>query len=353
MASKGKNPIKVAQGEENIQLLTLNGRTFRKRAVDGPSTASLADFLPSRTDQEECDEPCDLDIRTEKKGGYSLKMHVAPCFYPFIIGKKGNTKQRIEKETGTSLTIGQDSSKEPITIKGPAKNSIINAHTRLEIIIETASKTLPYTHFLSIPLNLPSVIENATKFNEDLIQECEKKKVQGFDPSLLQQPTQLHMTIVMLKLFDEIAVNKTKVLLSSLAPKIYDVLGTRSLHVHLQDLDIMNDDPSDAKVIHLKVKTAENDDRLAKLCEFLVSSFKNAGLLDETQDREVKLHVTLLNVRFRAQTSLPQPLDAKPILSMYGKLDFGDVKLPALHLSERGKFDSDGYYHCVMKIDYP
>lgn len=175
-------------------------------------------------------------------------------------------------------------------------------------------------------------------------------------------------------------------MLSSLAPKIYDVLGTRSLHVHLQDLDIMNDDPSDAKVIHLKVKTGEGDDRLAKLCgknssqlvwltsllDFLVTSFKNAGMLDDTQDREVNLHVTLLNVRFRcancsflqsihfysltpsrAQTSVPQPLDAKPILNMYGKLDFGDVKLPALHLSERGKFDSDGYYHCVMKIDYP
>lgn len=37
--------------------------------------------------------------------------------------------------------------------------------------------TLPHTHFLSIPLNYPSVVENATHFNQDLVKEMQKKAV--------------------------------------------------------------------------------------------------------------------------------------------------------------------------------
>jgi hypothetical protein len=79
-------------------------------------------------------------------------MNLPSVFYPFVIGssttftsyaigKQGNTKKRIEKETGTVLTLphkGEEDAK--VVIKGPTKNSIINAHARIEIIVDTVSK---------------------------------------------------------------------------------------------------------------------------------------------------------------------------------------------------------------------
>eukprot|EP01126_Amoeba_proteus_P003649 TRINITY_DN11210_c0_g1_i2.p1 TRINITY_DN11210_c0_g1~~TRINITY_DN11210_c0_g1_i2.p1 ORF type:complete len:100 (-),score=32.11 TRINITY_DN11210_c0_g1_i2:183-482(-) len=97
--------------------------------------------------------------------------------------------------------------------------------------------------------------------------------------------------------------------------------------------------------------------------DFLVQGLKENGLVDEEFDPKVKLHVTLLNTRFRKTlngetiedtTKERVTFDAKDILSMYGQVNFGnEVKLESLHLSERGKYDSDGYYHCVTKWNFP
>jgi len=45
--------------------------------------------------------------------------------------------------------------------------------------------------------------------------------------------------------------------------------------------------------------------------------------------------------------------DARGILEKYGSKDFGEHKLECIHLSQRGKFDTSGYYHCVDKINFP
>ena len=45
--------------------------------------------------------------------------------------------------------------------------------------------------------------------------------------------------------------------------------------------------------------------------------------------------------------------DARGILEKYGSKDFGEHKLECIHLSQRGKFDTSGYYHCIDKINFP
>ena len=58
----------------------------------GPGTCSL-------------EEPCDqLDIRETDKG-YSYTMDVPSAFFGLIIGKKAETKKKIERETQTQIII--------------------------------------------------------------------------------------------------------------------------------------------------------------------------------------------------------------------------------------------------------
>lgn len=75
-------------------------------------------------------------------------MNVPAAFYPFIIGKGGNSKKRIEKETGVIITLPQKGGEESqVLIKGPTKNSIINAHARIEIIMDTVGSFGSKTYF--------------------------------------------------------------------------------------------------------------------------------------------------------------------------------------------------------------
>ena len=54
------------------------------------------------------------------------------------------------------------------------------------------------------------MIENAKRFNDDLISEHNKNAIEGFDPSIIQPPEHLHLTILMLKLFTDEQVKKNQ-----------------------------------------------------------------------------------------------------------------------------------------------
>ena len=61
----------------------------------------------------------------------------------------------------------------------------------------------------------------------------------------------------------------------------------------------MNDDASSADVLYLKVQEPNNEHRLEAVCALVLKEFEHRGFVDESQARGVKLHVTLLNSRYR------------------------------------------------------
>jgi len=289
-------------------------------------------------------------------------LEIAPVYYKFIIGKQGQNKQRIEKETKTTVTILDKEQR--LTITGPTANAVLNARTRIEIICETANHSLDYTHFLCLPLNYEEIMANVTKFQTEIIQQAAKNPIEGFDASIIHPPKQLHLTMLMLKLHTDSQIEKVKQILQQLQPQIYDVLDTRSLVVKLKGLEIMNDDPSQVDILYLQV--LEEDGRLAKLTKFLVDKFKEQGLVSEEQDRNVKLHVTLFNTRYRKQElegkreekkgkerPKRETFNAHGIITKYGNMEFGTSRVAALHLSLRGAYDKNGFYQCIAKVDFP
>ena len=53
-------------------------------------------------DDEYCDDDVDIE---ETESGYRLRLSIPSAFFKFIIGKKGETKRRLENETGTQIKI--------------------------------------------------------------------------------------------------------------------------------------------------------------------------------------------------------------------------------------------------------
>jgi len=329
--------------EPDYKIINCGGRSYRAKIPPKGSKLNLGHFIQNESKKQNFDLSITQNVC---ENSFTTTMEVAPMFLPFIIGKKGATKRKLENETGASIiipdrkdTTGKDVDKyEPIVINAPSQEAILDLKTRLEILFESATKSLPYTHFISIPLNIDPILENAQQFKKDLTLVSQNKAILGFEPSLISKPEQLHITIAMLKLFNTSQIEHLKsVMTEKWAPKIYDLLQTRSLMVKIQELSIMNSDPNDAHIVHLNVKPQkEGDDRLNKLCNFIISELKKENLLDEEQDKEVKIHVTLINSKFRnkeqeniqqSNNNNRQSFDAKGILATYGKIDFGVAHL--------------------------
>lgn len=70
------------------------------------------------------------------------------------------------------------------------------------MLIETLKKKIHYTHFLSIPLNKKEIIDKYISFKNDVLEQY-NKTTHNIDESLFQKPCKLHLTIGMLKLFDD------------------------------------------------------------------------------------------------------------------------------------------------------
>lgn len=81
--------------------------------------------------------------------------------------------------------------------------------------------------------------------------------------------------------------------------------------------------------------------------------------MNKDHDRDnVKLHVTLINSKYRSQSTQSseaddttqlsrktrETFDGSQILQKYADYDFGVVELKYLHLSQRHTLDLDGYY---------
>lgn len=125
---------------------------------------------------------------------------------------------------------------------------------------------------------------------------------------------------------------------------IYDILGTRSLVIDVRGIEIMNDDPSSANVVYMKVA--------APALQHLVDTISNR-MTDDTlhipEAREefspsVKLHATLINTKYGTRGK--RTINATKLLSKYADFNFGSCKINQIRLCERSGVDRT----CVMMM---
>lgn len=371
-------------GEPEQLLANVNGRIFRKVKIDhgskkpGSFSSSSAPRMSGNVyaDEQECAENNYKIEKDPQFETYRIRFNLSSAFYKFIIGKGGATKNKIQHETGATITIPkQDSKSDEIVIKGPSEASVSSAKTRLDVIVASALPSVPFTHFLSIPLR----DENGTlhaklgQLRDDIIHKFSTQK--DIHPSIFQDTQQFHLTILMLKLYSAEEIQKAQKLLQESGPKIYDIVGTRSVIIRMKGLEYMNDDPHSVDVLYVKVTDEGNC--LKDVCKYLVDVFTLSGLAPP-QDRDVKLHATFINTKLREDTRKedergkdgkrdergPRDRDAKreekervaidaaPIFAAFGDVDLGSCKATGIHLSQRGEFEN-GYWKSAATVKLP
>lgn len=313
--------------------------------------------------EEDDDFNCELEIgdddfyeieMVDNGRKFQLKVHVPQMFHSQIIGAKGNTKRRLEQETGTSIQVPKVGSKDTnIVIKGKTKKDVVSAKNRLDLIMIAGRSKQQFTHFLSVSFATNEIKKNFLRFKQEVLNDSE---VYGLHESLFQKPEKLHLTIVLLVLLD----NQDRVIaaeyLQDCKEMIIDqILQKKTLKAQLTGLDYMNDDPSAVDVLYAKVVSEE----LQQIANEIAQYFASRGFI-QLQYENVKLHVTLINSRFSdnddaiekdeapdlrdGNRNQRKTFDASKILKKYKDFHFGSIAIDEINLSQRYSKASNGYY---------
>ncbi|GFO31161.1 activating signal cointegrator 1 complex subunit 1 [Plakobranchus ocellatus] len=247
------------------QLVWIGNRCYRKNALKESSSFNPEDEEIYNADQASDwtygDEVCDagLDIAETSKG-FCLRLPVPSVFNKYIIGKRGETKKRLETETRTQIFVPKPGDKdEVIVIKGQDRKGVVSAKTRIDVLVDSARRNQPFTHFLSIPVTSDDIVTSFENFKDDILFQCEGDE--GVDASIFQTPQKLHLTIGTLVLLSKGEIDKAVSVLQSCQGDFSSVTEEQPLSVQIEGLEYMNDDPSAVDVLYAKVKEGKAADR--------------------------------------------------------------------------------------------
>ncbi|KAJ7324217.1 hypothetical protein JRQ81_017237 [Phrynocephalus forsythii] len=337
-------------------LIKIGGRIYRKNHVreQAHQHEDEEDFCTVPDDG--ADEPCDAFVVEQTERGYQCTVDIPSLLYKYIIGKRGETKKKLETETRTSISIPKPGVEGQIVITGQHRQGVISARTRIDVLVESFRKKQPFTHFLSFALNERAVQEKFLQFKEEVLEQCSNDY--GVSSSLFQNPAKLHLTIGTLVLLNEQEIQQARELLQRCKEDFVDTItGEKPLTVEIAGIEYMNDDPAMIDVLYAKVHMKDGSNRLQLIADRLVDRFVTSGLMVKEWDR-IKLHATVMNTVFRKDPSVEEQnsraagkalkeresFDGRKILKVFENFHFGEAQLNSVFLSQRFSTDSSGYY---------
>ncbi|XP_040885458.1 activating signal cointegrator 1 complex subunit 1 [Toxotes jaculatrix] len=345
-------------------LITINGRVYRKNIIKEEHYEEEEDFSymgPPENDLAE-DETCDSHMIEQTDKGYCCAIDVPSVLYKYIIGKKGETRRRLESDTKTSISIPKQGVEGQIVITGSHKAAVLSAATRVEVLVDSFRKKQPFTHFLSFPLNDPKIQEGFMRFKDEVLQQCSQDH--GVEGSIFQNPAKLHLTIGTMALLNEMEVRKACEHLQECQNFIRDITEGNPLQLVATGVEYMNDDPAMVDVLYAKVNMKDGSDKLQVIADRLVEHFVSTGLMVREWDR-VKLHGTVMNTLFRKDATVDnaggpgkqtmserEAFDARNILKKFVAYRFGEFELNTVLLSQRYSTDCTGYYTSAGSISF-
>jgi activating signal cointegrator complex subunit 1 len=200
---------------------------------------------------DECDEMKEI---FETKSGYSLKIRVAECYIGSVIGRSGETKSTLEKETNTKIILPSRgmASKQPVQVNGTDKQNIISCRNRIILIISSARLRKPFTHILTLPLIADEMKLKFTDFKNKVLDKFSKDR--GVDESIFLNVDRLHITICIAILNDKSEIEEAITLLDHCYKTfIKDTLDSKPLSLSVKGIEYMNDDPSNVDVLYAKI----------------------------------------------------------------------------------------------------
>uniref|UniRef100_A0ABI7XXB0 K Homology domain-containing protein n=1 Tax=Felis catus TaxID=9685 RepID=A0ABI7XXB0_FELCA len=310
------------------QLIRLGGRIYRKNPIQEQTYQHEEEDEDFYQGFMECaEEPCDAYEVVQTQQGFRCTVKAPSLLYKHIVGKRGDTRKKLEVETKTSISIPKPGQEGEIVITGQHRSGVISARTRIDVLLLTFRRKQPFTHFLAFFLNEVEVQERFLKFQEEVLEKCSMDH--GVDSTIFQNPRKLHLTIGMLVLLSEQEIQQTCEMLQQCKEEFIE---------------------------------------LQELVDRVLERFQASGLIVKEWN-SVKLHATVMNTLFRKDPNAEgrynlytadgkyifkerESFDGRNILKLFENFYFGTLKLNSIHISQRFTVDSFGNYASCGQIDF-
>ncbi|KAF2356937.1 K domain type 1, partial [Trinorchestia longiramus] len=214
----------------------------------------VADFLGAGEDEEQNHE---FSVDKLTNGLYRTAWHVPNVYYAYLIGRRGDTRRRLELETGSKISIPQRGAgvAEEVVVTGPTVPKVRAGRLKVELLVEQARRKQPLTHFVSIPIAAPHTQQRFLQFKEAVLEQCSTSI--GVCEELFQHPARLHLTLGVMALVDEterkLAIQIFRDAVEANARDIPDGL----LRLHLRGLHYFRDDPHSVKVLYAGLQACD------------------------------------------------------------------------------------------------
>lgn len=292
------------------------------------------------------------DIVLTKSGKFMTSFYVASSLLSFIVGPKGSRLKTLQRTTNTLIKVPRPNEKGNVKITGDTERIVASARTQISLIITQRKQKLPVSHFVSIPMYSESIENNFNLFKEEILQN----PARGVTESIFQTIKKVHLTISTLILVDDEEVNAAKEIFKNCHEEIVNNLFKKKekekYTIVLQGLEIMNDDPSAVNVLYGNVHMTDKNqsEKLQEMSDKIADCFYKSGLTQRQNDR-VKLHVTLINTRYRSSEEKRENFDATDILERYKDFYFGTAEFKNLHLSIRFTRGDNEYYEPALVLE--
>ncbi|XP_010503992.1 PREDICTED: uncharacterized protein LOC104781091 isoform X2 [Camelina sativa] len=259
----------------------------------------------------------------------------------------GNLLQNREGSSTSHLTA-------PLAFKGKQKQ--IGQGRQREV----------FTHFVSLPLvTYPELKEKLEAFQNSILGNNNDKVLplrfqntlaqMGIEKSIFVSPKTFHLTVVMLKLENNESVVKAQNILKSISPNVRQALMNRPVFITLRGLECMNGSFDKTRVLYAPVEEVGHEGRLLSACHVIIDAFENAGFAGKDAKSRLKLHATVMNASYRKDKSrkMDTTFDAREIHKEFGNKDWGTYLIREAHISQRFKYDLNGYFHCCASLPFP
>ncbi|KAL1199451.1 hypothetical protein V5N11_022980 [Cardamine amara subsp. amara] len=220
-----------------------------------------------------------------------------------------------------------------------------------------------FTHFVSLPLAIyPELQENLEAFQNSILGNNDKNPMKfqgtlaemGIEKSIFVTPKALHLTVVMLKLENNESVVKAQNIIKSISSNLKHALNNRPVFIRLKGLDCMTGSLDKTRVLYAPVEEVGDEGRLLNACHVIIDAFEKAGFAGKDAKSRLKLHVTLMNASYRKDKSKKMDtFDAREIYKEFGNKDWGTYLIREAHISQRYKYDLNGYFHCCASLPFP
>ena len=343
-------------------LICYGSRCYRKVTGDVSWSSTRAAVVQS-TDQWYEDEPpcCAEDIDPElkdivelKSGEYQLEVDLPSVFYKYIMGREGRTKAQLEKDTKCTIKIPRRNEVGHIVVKGLTMRSVSAARQRIEVLAWSNRECEEVTHFVCVPLNQDQIMESVTDFKNSVLSThpCPE----GLSNEMFTEPSRMHLTLAVFRLFTDKEVQETLSAVGKCVKEARSVFSGPG-NISIKGLDTMTDDHTSTSVLYGKVELGARE--LQQFADILLEKLSEA-VPDYVDKRyRVKLHATLINASKKIEAEGAQSaqrhdrrrkrptFDASGVMRSFGSHNFGQVPLKEVHFSQRGQYDSNGFYKCI------